>query len=82
MAENGRKKSGDKGQYHGHILVRVGAGVWLLLSPIITPVQPAQLLRGLRTVKPLASLHLTLTPAESAFLYGLWKIPRSSHACL
>lgn len=48
MAENGRKKSGDKGQYHGHILVRVGAGVWLLLSPIITPVQPAQLLRGLR----------------------------------
>lgn len=48
-AENGRRKSGDEGQYHGHIMVRVGAGLWLLLSPIITPVQPAQLLRGLRT---------------------------------
>lgn len=31
--------------------------------------------KGQGTVKPLASLHLILTPEESAFLYGLWKIP-------
>lgn len=48
IAAHGRRKSGNEGQYHGHILVRLGAGLWLLLSPIITPVQPAQLLRGLR----------------------------------
>lgn len=37
--------------------------------------------KGHGTGQLLASLHLTLTPPEPAFLYGSWKIPRTSHAC-
>lgn len=36
MAENGRRKNRNEGQDDGHILVRMGAGLWLLLSPITT----------------------------------------------
>lgn len=77
MAENGRRKSGNEGQCHGHILVRG----WFMAAafshhyscspnPII---QRAE--KGHRAGKRLTSLHLTLTPPEAVFLYGLWKIP-------
>lgn len=81
VTENGRRKSGNEGgvtvtSWWEWVLVY---GCCFLTSlPLFSQLRYSEDWEGEGTGKPLASLHLNLTPPEPAFLYDLWKILKFS----